>query len=74
MYLSGAGDTRKSRVINVIRDIFKIRSSENELLIAASSDSAAAKIYDVIIHSTLGIRVNKSEDRLRLTNITSQSM
>jgi hypothetical protein len=57
-YVGGAGGTGKSRVIDAIYDVFKIKNCEKELLITASSGSAGAKIQGVTIHSALGIGIN----------------
>jgi PIF1-like helicase len=58
MYLGGAGGTGKSRVLDAIRDVFKAKNSEHQILITASSGSAAAKIQGITIHSALSISRN----------------
>jgi hypothetical protein len=42
-YLGGAGGTGKSRVIDAIYDVFKVKDCGKELLITASSGSAGAR-------------------------------
>jgi len=57
-YIGGAGGTGKSRVIDAFRDVFRVKDCEKEILITASSGSAAAKILGVTVHSALGIGIN----------------
>jgi PIF1-like helicase len=57
-YVGGAGGTGKSRVIDAIYDVFKVKGCEKELLITASSGSAGAKTQGVTIYSALGIGIN----------------
>jgi hypothetical protein len=71
MYLGGAGGTGKSRVIDAILDMFKVQRYDNELLVTASSGSAAAKINSATVHSTLGISIGDAEvgrDSVRMTS------
>ena len=44
MGLFGEGGTGKSRVVNAIRKWFKVRGMSDELLITATTGSAAVKI------------------------------
>jgi hypothetical protein len=65
LYVGGAGDTGKSRVIDAIREVFSKKNCPWELLLTAPSGSAAVKINGLTIHSALGInerRGSKSSD------------
>jgi PIF1-like helicase len=57
-YIGGVGGAGKSRVIDGFRDVFRLKDCEKEILITASSGSAAAKILGVTVHSALGIGIN----------------
>ena len=59
-YLGGAGGTGKSRVVDAIKELFRLKEQDHLVLITASSGSAAAKIGGVTIHSACKMRVDEN--------------
>ena len=62
-YLGGAGGTGKSRVVDAIKELFRLKEQDHLVLITASSGSAAAKIGGVTIHSACKMRVDENGRR-----------
>jgi PIF1-like helicase len=65
MGIFGEGGTGKSRLIAAICAWFKSSHREDDLLIAASTGSAARKISGTTVHSAAGISV-EDEDPTRM--------
>jgi hypothetical protein len=56
MGLFGEGGTGKSRIVNAICKWFEVRGMSDELLITATTGSAAVKIGGQTLHSAIGLR------------------
>jgi len=74
MYLGGAGGTGKSRVIEAIHDVFRILNCERQLVLTASSGSAAAKIQGVTVHSALSIPIDDESGTRKITSVTDNQI
>src|SRR5216117_1403100 len=64
-YIGGEGGTGKSRVVDALKDIFRVKGQLHQILVTASSGSAAAKIGGITIHSACGLGVDESGGRMR---------
>ena len=67
-HLGGAGGTGKSRVVDAIKELFRLKDQDHLVLITASSGSAAAKIGGVTIHSACKLGVDDSGRRVGRSN------
>ena len=61
MGLFGQAGTGKSRVVEAVRTWFKQINREQELIITATTGTAAFTIRGVTLHSAVGIGVDKGE-------------
>jgi hypothetical protein len=64
-YIGGEGGTGKSRIIDALKDIFRLKDQTSLILITGSSGSAAAKIGGITIHSACGLQVDENGSRLQ---------
>lgn len=55
MFMSGAGGTGKSRVINALKDFFERRRQERRFRLAAFTGVAASNIRGTTLHGALGL-------------------
>lgn len=73
LYVGGPGGSGKSRLVDSIRDVMKIKGTEGQLLVTASSGSAGAKIQGTTIHSAVKLVQKKSARSLGLAAIDNPS-
>ena len=69
-YIGGEGGTGKSRIIDALKDVFRLKDQSHLLLITGSSGSAAAKIGGITIHSACGLRIEENGNYLYQTRAT----
>lgn len=65
MGVLGEGGTGKSRLINAIRTWFRLNGRANELIVAATTGSAAVKIRGSTVHSAVSIPIETSDGNKR---------
>jgi hypothetical protein len=68
MGIFGEGGTGKSRLIDAIRGWFKALRRENELVVTATTGTAAFKIGGKTLHSSVGIPIEDGDYRTRVSN------
>jgi hypothetical protein len=76
MYLGGMGGTGKSRVIEAIIEMFRLREETHRFIVLAPTGSAAALLNGSTYHSVLGLRgstTNIDESNTANSNETSLS-
>jgi PIF1-like helicase len=71
-YVGGAGGTGKSRIIEAIKELFRLRDEAHLVIITASSGSAASKVEGITIHSACKLSVDDSGRRLNKNNISQE--
>jgi hypothetical protein len=72
MGVFGEGGTGKSRLINAIRAWFRKNGRKDELIVAATTGSAAVKIKGATVHSAVSIPIETSDGKRRAKLTTQQ--
>ena len=67
-YIGGGGGTGKSWLIAAIKDVFAAKGASNQIVITATSGTAAAGIGGNTIHSAVGLAF-KDQDGAAMENI-----
>jgi hypothetical protein len=72
MGVFGKGGTGKSRLINAIRAWFRKNGRKDELIVAATTGSAAVKIKGTTVHSAVSIPIERSDGKRKAKLTTKQ--
>ena len=72
-YIGGGGGTGKSWLIAAIKDVFAAKGASNQIVITATSGTAAAGIGGNTIHSAVGLAF-KDQDGAAMENIPPATM
>src|SRR5205814_1863026 len=67
MGIFGEGGTGKTRMIQAVRTWFEVLDRRNELVITATTGTAAFKIKGNTLHSAVGIPIEFGDNRTALT-------
>ena len=74
MGVFGEGGTGKSRLIDAIRAWFRRNERHKELIVAATTGTAAVKIKGSTVHSAVSIPVDLTEDGKKLGKLTAEQI